>query len=59
VEIPANEVVKKNNKNEMSRTFFIFFSIPNDLFFRRILHIPELWGFYKNMGILLGKIQFV
>ena len=33
VEIPASKVVKKNNKNEISKTFFIFFSIPNDLFF--------------------------
>jgi len=52
VEMPANEVVKKNNKYEMSRTFFIFFSIPNDLFFRRILHIPELWGFYNKWELL-------
>jgi len=27
VEMPANAVVKKNNKNEMSETFFIFSSI--------------------------------
>jgi len=34
VEIPPSEVVKKkNNKYDMSKTFFIFFSIPNDLFF--------------------------
>jgi len=28
VEIPAFEVVKKNNKNLMSKTLFIFSSIP-------------------------------
>jgi hypothetical protein len=33
VEIPANEVVKKNNKIEMNKNFFIFSSIPHDLFF--------------------------
>jgi len=27
VEIPAFELVKKNNKNEMKQTFFIFSSI--------------------------------
>jgi len=33
VEIPASKVVKENNKIEMSKTFFIFSSIPHDLFF--------------------------
>ncbi len=28
VEIPEFEVVKKNNKNKMSKAFFIFSSIP-------------------------------
>jgi hypothetical protein len=30
VEIPAFEVVKENNKNLMSKTFFIFSSIPKE-----------------------------
>ena len=42
VEIPASKVVKKNNKNEMSKTFVIFFSIPKDLFLGK----PKL---YQNM----------
>jgi hypothetical protein len=52
VEIPASKVVKKNNKNEMSKTFFIFSSIPNDLFFGEsyIYHylgcFTRMWGVY-------------
>ncbi len=55
VEIPANEVVKKNNKNEMSRTFFIFFSIPNDLFLGESYIYQNMWGFTRMWGRLLGQ----
>jgi hypothetical protein len=51
VEIPANEVVKKNNKNEMSKTFFIFFSIPNDLFFGEPYIYHDSRGFNKIVGV--------
>jgi hypothetical protein len=54
MEIPANEVVKKNNKNEMSKTFFIFFSIPNDLFFGESNIYQNMWDFSINVGISLG-----
>jgi hypothetical protein len=47
VEIPANEVVKKNNKNEMSKTFFIFFSIPKDLFFGESNIYQNMWDFTR------------
>jgi hypothetical protein len=49
VEIPANEVVKKNNKNEMSKTFFIFFSIPKDLIFGEPYIYHDSGGFNKNV----------
>ena len=45
VEIPASKVVKKNNKNEMSKTFFIFFSIPKDLFFGESNIYQNMWDF--------------
>jgi hypothetical protein len=57
VDIPANEVVKKNNKNEMSKTFFIFFSIPKDLFFGESNIYQNMWNFSINVGILLGVVS--
>ena len=53
VEMPANAVVKKNNKNEMSKTFFIFFSIPKDLFFGESNIYHDLGVFYKEVGFTL------
>ena len=52
VETPAYEIVEKNNKNEMSKTFFIFFSIPKDLFFGEPNIYHDLGVFYKNVGRL-------
>ena len=42
VEIPAFEVVKKNNKNEISKTFFIFSSISK---------VIDYWIVYKENPI--------
>ena len=42
VEMPANAVVKKNNKNEMSKTFFIFSSITK---------VIDYWIVYKENPI--------
>jgi len=56
VEIPASKVVKKNNKNEMSKTFFIFFSIPKDLFFGESNIYQNMWDFSINGGFYLEGV---
>ena len=43
---------KKNNKNEMSKTFFIFFSIPKDLFFGESNIYQNMWCFTRKWGLL-------